>query len=567
MDTIVPDNLAELDGEALDALDKDLEAEFTALYDDDESSLEDLTAVRDAINGVRAQREVHEQEQAEKAEKRAALRDDVLGVEDTTDDEQEGGDGADAEAADDDGADDTVPEVVAEEVPAEEVEVVVEDDRELVAASARTAGRNAQRKPAPTRRRAASPAPAPAEASPVLITAAADVPGMSNGQTIDPVGVAKAMHARARGLGDSRGSRTPFPVATVTRPYDESLMIREATTDPWDVVDEAARSVLQGKDAAALVASGGWCAPSEPMYDLFSVESRDGLLDLPSVGVSRGGVMYPDYYGLEAVDSGLWNWTEANDETPGSDGDLTKPCIKIPCPTFSDCRLEAEGLCVTHGNLMDRAYPEQTRRFVDLVMTAHLHRLSNAMVSKILATANAVTVTSAPSDAAGDILNAVDLQVADYRSQHLMGANTVLDAIFPMWFIEAIRASLAMRNGVELTNVSNQQVIAHFTNRNTRPQFLAGYEPLFDTNPATAWPAGSKFVLMPAGGYVHASGGTLDLGVVRDSTLNETNDFTAAWSEEFYCVVKRGPAAREVTVTTAVDGQTGGLEFAGATTP
>jgi hypothetical protein len=326
----------------------------------------------------------------------------------------------------------------------------------------------------------------------------------------------------------------------------------------------AVSEVLAGKDAKALVASGGWCAPSETVYDTFSVESRDGLLDLPSIGVSRGGIQYPQYVGLSEAAAALWTWTEANDISPGSDGSATKPCLQIPCPTWEECRLTAEGLCVTAGNLMDRAYPEGTARFIDLVMTAHMHRLSNAQLAAIIATADAVAVTTVPSDAAGEILNAIDLQVADYRSEHLMGSNTVIDGMFPQWFIEAIRSSLAMRAGVDTTNVSNADVVSHFTNRNVRPQFLSGYEALFSAAPATAWPTTSKFLLAPAGGYVVADGGTLDLGVVRDSTLNETNDFTAAWSESFYCVIQRGPAAREITVSTNVDGQTGGPEFAGA---
>lgn len=32
------------------------------------------------------------------------------------------------------------------------------------------------------------------------------------------------------------------------------------------------------------IASGGWCAPPEPLYD---------LLDLPVIGVKRGGIDYP----------------------------------------------------------------------------------------------------------------------------------------------------------------------------------------------------------------------------------------------------------------------------------
>src|SRR5690606_1060125 len=66
-------------------------------------------------------------------------------------------------------------------------------------------------------------------------------------------------------------------------------------------------------NAATLVAAGGWCAPSEPLYDLFTVASRDGLLDLPTIGVSRGGVLYPEYMGIDVTDGALWTWCEPTD--------------------------------------------------------------------------------------------------------------------------------------------------------------------------------------------------------------------------------------------------------------
>jgi hypothetical protein len=200
-------------------------------------------------------------------------------------------------------------------------------------------------------------------------------------------------------------------------------------------------------------------------------------------------------------------------------------------------------------------------------MTAHMHRLSAAKTASIVATATSVTYAGLGHDSAGSILDAIDLQVADYRSEHLMGLNSVLDAIFPTWVHGAIRASLAMRAGVSMLDISDAQVTGYFTLRNVRPQFVTTYEPLFDTAAATAWPTSVKFVIYPAGGYVNADGGMIDLGVVRDSVLNATNDFTAAWSEQFYAVLQRGPAAREITTGILVDGVTGGPAYGGSTTP
>jgi hypothetical protein len=66
-----------------------------------------------------------------------------------------------------------------------------------------------------------------------------------------------------------------------------------------------------------------------------------------------------------------------------------------------------------------------------------------------------------------------------------------------------------------------------------------------------------QFLMYPAGGYVRGDGGTIDLGVVRDSVLNATNDYTAAWTEQMYLVAQLGPKAHRVTVQLAEGGYTG----------
>src|SRR5262249_33107002 len=104
--------------------------------------------------------------------------------------------------------------------------------------------------------------------------------------------------------------------------------------------------------------------------------------------------------------------------------------------------------------------------------------------------------------------------------------------------------------------VSDAQVTGWFTQRGVRPQFLSDYQPLYGAAPSTKWPTAVEFTMFFTGAYVEASGGNLDLGVVRDSTLNETNDFTAAWSEEFYAVANVGPNARKASVTVTPDGVT-----------
>lgn len=547
MDTQVPENLAELDdADALAALKAELDAEFDAKYEAGED-IATLTQIADAVDAVVAQQDANKAAAEADEADRAALRsrmDATATSEDITDTDEQDEASAESEAPVED--DTTTP------VESSDDDVTTaEQEKELVTAAAPPSA-------AATKRSAPTPTAAPTSAHDVVITASADVPGLASGQQIDKGALVAAMHSRSRGLIDD-GKR--IPVAQIEDPRAQEFRI-EKGDDADAVMTAAVASRLDGADAKALLASGGWCTPSDNMFEQFSVESRDGLLDIAEVGVTRGGTNVPSFFGIADAANALWSWDETKDNNTPTD---SKPCLAVPCPTWTDVRLEAEGLCLTHGNLMDRAYPEMTTRFMDLTVTAHLHRLSNARVAKIVASATAVDATAASdSDAAGDVLGQIDVQVADYRSQHLAGRNAVMDAIMPEWFIELIRVTLAKRNGVEAWNVSDDEINNYFTTRNIRPQFLSGYEALYDSSPKTSFPTSGKFLLMYAGAYVGGNGGAIDLGVVRDSTLNETNDFTLAWSEQFYSVMQRGPAAREVTVATVANGQTGGPQFVGA---
>lgn len=529
MDTNVPQDLTTITDEDLSTTLEALISEFDALHDAGSTDIALLTEIADAVEAV--QGEVAQRAEAAEAaaEQIAALTERVRAALPQVSDETE-------EAIE--VAEETQPEASEEAAPTEE--------RELVTASGTTPARKA---PSARAVRAFSPTPEPPVQQPELvITAAADIPGVATGQHMDKLSVARAMHDKARAL--SNGSPR-VPIARINLPYSEQEKVGADIAHNLDVLDRV-------RNVESLVAAGGWCAPSQNLYTLFGVDAGDGLIDLPTVQVTRGGLNVPDFLGIDDAAGALWTWTEADDiaahDPENPEG--SKPCLRIPCPSFTDYRLVAEGLCITNGNLTDRAFPELTARFIDLAVNAHLHRLSGAIISDISGSATGVTIAAYPTSAAGSLLNAIDLQVEDYRSQYRMGVNVVLEAVFPLWTKALIRADLAMRSGVLLTNVTDAMVDDHFAARKVRAQFVHDYQPLYGMAPKTSWPTSLDFLLYPAGGYVRGDGGTIDLGIVRDSILNATNDYTAAWTEQLYLVAQLGPAAREVTVNFDVDGVT-----------
>jgi hypothetical protein len=523
METAIPQDLGSVDQEALTGLEATLLAEFDALHDAGTNDVATLTEIAEAIESVRGE----STRRVEAAAAIAALAKKVRAVI------------AESEEDEDDEA--VAIEVAEVTPPVEEItEAEIAEERELVMASAENT-RKAPSAKAVSARTAQPEAPAPAPE--VVITAAADIPGFSSGGTLDTLALAKAFNAKARTLSNHSGM---IPVASINLPMQYKLGADLAYN----------MDVLKAATSPQALTAAGWCAPSNNLYELFAVDAGDGLIDLPTVQVTRGGLNVPGFLGLEDAEDALWTWTEDDQDAADEGGEEApfKPCLKIPCPEFVDYRLEAEGLCLTAGNLTDRAFPELTQRVVTLAVNAHLHRLSAAIINQIATSAVGVTMGGINATAAGSVLNAIDLQVADYRSQHRMSVNAVLETVFPLWAKALVRADLALRHGAELTNVTDAVVDAHFAARGVRPQFVHDYQPLYSVAAATAWPATLDFLLYPAGGYVRGDGGVIDLGVVRDSVLNSTNDFTAAWTEQLFLVAQLGPAAREVEVAIDVNG-------------
>lgn len=385
----------------------------------------------------------------------------------------------------------------------------------------------------------------------ISIVASSDVPGFSTGRDLSREELGQALHARARGLRDGSDAVLVASVVNNTPKNDVSnVMDDEAIRQAW----------ANAHDPAEMVASGGWCAPSETVYDFVcDFEEMPESLDLPSVTSTRGGLRFPESPLLadvfNDVNSGF-TWTEADDIAAATPGGPTKPCFTIPCPTFDEVRLQAQGICVTAGNLTDRAYPELTSRYIDLVMTAHAHRMNGLTVAKVLAASTTVTPTlDVDLGAAESTFGVVEFLVDRFRDAYFAGAEFVMEGFMPRWARSVIRRDIARRNGLDsFTQVSNADIDKALNEIGARIQFITNYQPLASN--ALIYPDHAGLVLYPAGAHTRMDGGSLDLGVVRDSTLNATNDFTAAWTEEFWGVVSRC-ASFKTSVPIAASGTTG----------
>lgn len=388
--------------------------------------------------------------------------------------------------------------------------------------------------------------------SQVLIAAAQDVPQFYVGQRLDPLTLADALHNKARMLSDSRGMQTVYPVATIERPFGDGYDLEgldQAGT--WDRLAEMAKP-------QALVAAGGWCAPSQIVYDLFEVEcENDALFALPTFRVTRGGIRWPVFVPHDESFNPGFVWTE-EDDMAATAGDPTKPCVRINCPTFSECRLDASGLCITAGNLIDRAYPEQVRWYLNRAMRAY--ERNNAARKLNLVLADTVPVALPASfGATSALISGLLLLASDYRQANGLCANEMLDLTLPYWVTDMVKADVARQDSTLSVGglPSDSEVSAWFATAGLNLRYISHWQN-FATHPALAWPETVQALVGYPGSYVEFNQGRLDLGVIRDSVLNSTNDYTAVWFEEFYCVGRRGPQSYLATIPVCPNGEVGG---------
>lgn len=305
------------------------------------------------------------------------------------------------------------------------------------------------------------------------------------------------------------------------------------------------------KAGQALTAAAGWCAPSENIYDLCSLATLDGMLDLPEVQASRGGFNIPENGGPDF--STIW-------DSIGDDGDVIlseydvengvdKVCIEIPCPDFVEVRLDVAYLCITGALLQRRGYPEAVEQFSSQAIVALAHKVNQSVISRIETQSDAggtIAAVTANTDGASQILYAVELAAIDLRYRHRMSTTADLELVLPVWALGPIRAAISRRNGVAELAVTDAEILAWFRVRNIAPHFVYDWQDAFSgqsggpggATPLIVYPANVRFLLYPAGTWVKPVNDVVNLDTVYDNALLTQNQFTALFVEDGFNVMQ-----------------------------
>jgi hypothetical protein len=385
------------------------------------------------------------------------------------------------------------------------------------------------------------------------ITASVDVPGYQPGQPLDMPGVTEGIIRRANAL-KTAGGGTGL-VSSYRLPFDRSLIINDSSSGT-----EGTRAVILAADQARLphgdiVASGGWCAPSETVYELASIACPEMLWDAPEIQLARGGLRYFPIPSLD-VASMTFVHTEA-DDIAGSE----KPCFKIPCPDPIEVRCDAVGVCLEAGILTQRHFPELVEWYQANILVAHELRVRQELFEQAVAQATPVTLPET-FGALSAIYAAIALQASDMVERHSLCSSISIEVVLPWWSQALMLADLARQNGRSLSEVTVQQIIDLFATLGVGIQWARGLGPAVPEEvggqmPATQWPTQIQMLMYVAGSLQIGRGGEISLGVIHDSNKFATNDYTALFSEECVALVNRGPDLRLVTLPICPNGATG----------
>lgn len=334
---------------------------------------------------------------------------------------------------------------------------------------------------------------------------------------------------------------------------------------------------------ASLTAAAGWCAPSENDYDLCRLWSAGiGLIDLPTVTVRRGGLNYTAeptfqtiYANAVAAGGGSNFLTEAQ-----VIADTAKTCSEIPCPTFTNRRLDVLALCIRVSFLQAAGFPELINLWSDGLLASNEQEMNRLILADIIAAAGAATTVVGPDPDLGDsftagLLQAVGLAAEDIRYQKMMPWTDTVEIILPHWVIPQIRTDLSRRSGDtgNLLSVTDSYIASLFSAMNVRVQFVRGWQDGLITGGAlnaafpggdiatpfmTALPTTVSFLAYPAGSIAVARQDVVTLTNVYDAASLAVNEFTSLFAEEGFAPVYPCGAPRLYTTPVlCVAGTTG----------
>lgn len=341
--------------------------------------------------------------------------------------------------------------------------------------------------------------------------------------------------------------RQLIQVARIEREFPEDRVLDDGAGRNETLV-AAARAGVE-----SLVASGGQCGPATPYYEQMMVSdaSRPVRDSLTQFGATRGSVTLmppPRLSDILVNEAGAYAAKAVTIHSNTNDvSGVAKGVQVVACGTAETHTVDAISSILQFGNIASQTFPERMTANVSLTMAQHARTAERVLLTAIGAGSTHVN-TASVLGGSRDILGAISQGAAAMRNRHRMAPGEMLSGIFPSWLRELIRSDVTRTFGYEAGpgadqfGVTDQQIDGWIRLRGVSPtwsvdgEVIGGQEaqmfPAQVPGGLYDFPAEAVWYLFPSGSWLFLDGGTLDLGIVRDSVLNASNNlelFSESW--------------------------------------
>lgn len=405
-------------------------------------------------------------------------------------------------------------------------------------------------------------APPRAKRAFALVASAADRDTPA-GEPLAPTEAARILEQKIQRTAQGyKGEREQIPVFT----YDYRANFPEdRVLDPSDVIGNSKKmaavvAAAMNNDPDPIVAAGGICAPLTPDYSFLRVSTdarpiRDSLRAFRAV---RGGIRFNDPIPFTDYAGAVDVWTVAEDAAAVTDAGIRKPCLRVDCGDETEVRIEAITRCLMFGNLGARSYPELVADAMAKSMDYHARTAENELLRQMIA--NSTAQAFGPVfGAARDILFGLAQYTEQFRYTHRVPGDMTMQAWAPRWVRTMMQLDLMRQAPGDVTlDTTGAEIDGYLRNYNIdMTWYLDGWSPdrwePFAAGTTDTFPNPVRILVAHPGAHVFLDQGTLDLGIVRDSTLNARNDYQV-FNETFEGLATPGFDPAYITFTVCPDG-------------
>lgn len=405
-------------------------------------------------------------------------------------------------------------------------------------------------------------------------TVAAGVPGFAGGTQLTEDAFVKAFAAVARSKGNGSAN-----IAHVEFAYPPERSLGD------DAAVNQAR-IAAATDEQAITAAGGLCLPPEVRYDInvLGVTDRPVRQALNVFRTERGILQYRAPFDALAMTSGLGLWTQANDQAivvppPDPDTNTYKSCYVVSCPGVLEASIYSTYMCLEFPNMTARFDTEWVRATTQAAQIAWSRFTENNLLSRLFSASKILKGMGPAVSAVADLLATYDRVIAYYRNRHRLNSRVALRTIMPQWVINLLMTDLARRFTMaspgELFGIAQSELERWFSTRGVNVTWhldgLAGAtvstvvidQQFYDDTAAgqvvPQYPDNVDSLLFVEGDWLLMDGGTLDLGLVRDSELNKRNRYQT-FIETFEGVAFTGKESLRIVLPLRPDGSAAGTK-------